>query len=248
MGMTWLDGRRYAPDADGNPPTQEMTLRSRWASSDGEPGPEILVDARVCDCCQTDVAVTTDGPVVVYRNRTEDEVRDVYIARWIDGAWGEGTPVHDDGWVIGGCPVNGPAVDARGRDVAVAWFTGAGEVPKVMVAFSRDGGATFDPPARIDAGDPSGRVDLRLLPDGGAAVSWLERTGGDAAELRVARVAPDGSVGPATVVGRSSSARASGFPRMATVPWAPHQVVLAWTDTSDGGGPKVRVARVEVGS
>jgi hypothetical protein len=248
IGLTWLDGRKYAPDDAGNPPTREMTLRSRWAGASGEVGPEIAVDLRTCDCCQTDVAVTGAGPVVVYRDRTEGEVRDVYIARWIDGAWTEGTPVHDDGWVIAGCPVNGPAVDARDLDVAVAWFTGAGDVPKVMVAFSRDGGATFGAPTRVDAGDPSGRVDLRLLPDGSAAVSWLERTGGDGAEIRLARVAPDGAVGSATVVGRSSSARASGFPRMVSLPWAPDQVVLAWTDVSGEGGSTVRVARVEVGS
>ena len=248
VGMTWLDGRRYAPDLDGNPPTREMTVRSRWASTEGEPGPEILVDGRACDCCQTDVAVTEAGPVVVYRNRTEDEVRDIHIARWTGNRWSEGTPVHDDGWVIGGCPVNGPAVDARGLDVAVAWFTGAGDVPKVMVAFSRDGGVTFGVPARVDGGDPAGRVDLRLLPDGNAAVSWLERTGGDAAELRLARVASDGSMGSPAVVARSSSARASGFPRMASVPWAPGRVMLAWTDASDADAPTVRMATAEVGS
>ncbi|HSG06973.1 MAG TPA: sialidase family protein [Longimicrobiales bacterium] len=248
VGMTWLDGRQYAPDADGNPPTKVMTLRSRWASTAGEPGPEVLVDGRTCDCCQTDVAVTGAGPVVVYRDRTDDEVRDVYVSRWSGGGWSEGVPVHDDGWVIGGCPVNGPAVDARELDVAVAWFTGAGGVPKVLVAFSRDGGITFDSPVRVDAGDPSGRVDLRLLPGGDAAVSWLERTGGDAAELRLVRVSSDGTVGPPLLVGSSSSSRASGFPRMTSVPWAPNKLLVAWTDTSEGEHSSVRVAQVEVGS
>ena len=246
--MTWLDGRQYAPDGQGNPPTREMSLRSRWAGASGGPGPEILVDRRTCDCCQTDVAVTASGPVVVYRDRSEAEVRDVYIARWVEGAWTEGAPVHDDGWVIAGCPVNGPAVDAHDLDVAVAWFTGAGDVPKVMVAFSRDGGAVFGAPTRVDAGDPAGRVDLRLLPDGSAAVSWLERTGGDGAEVRLARVGADGVVGSATVVARSSSGRASGFPRMVVLPWAPDQVALAWTDVSGSEGPTVRVATVEAGS
>ena len=248
VGMTWLDGRGYAPDADGNPPTKVMTLRSRWASTDGDPGPEVLVDARTCDCCQTDVAVTGAGPVVVYRNRTEDEVRDVYASRWNGSAWTEGTPVHDDGWVIGGCPVNGPAVDARELDVAVAWFTGAGDVPKVLVAFSRDGAVTFDAPVRVDGGDPSGRVDLRLLAGGDAVVSWLERTGGEAAELRLVRVRRDGTVGSPLLVTPSSSARASGFPRMASIPWAPNKLLLAWTDASEAELSSVHVAQVEVGS
>ncbi|HKJ01265.1 MAG TPA: sialidase family protein [Longimicrobiales bacterium] len=248
VGMTWLDGRKYAHGVDGAPPTREMTLRSRRAPGEGEPGPELLVDDRTCDCCQTDVAVTSEGPVVVYRNRTEEEVRDIFVARWTGDAWSEGTPVHDDGWVIGGCPVNGPAVDARGMDVAVAWFTGADDVPKVMVAFSRDGGATFGPPVRVDGGDPAGRVDLRLLAEGAAAVAWLERVGGDRAELRVTRVGADGSTGRAAVVAESSAARASGFPRMAALPWAPGQVMLAWTDVSEIDRSRIAVARVEVGS
>jgi hypothetical protein len=245
VGMAWLDGRGYAPDADGNPPRREMSVRSRWAGGPGGHGPEVPVDLRACDCCQTDVAVTAEGPVLVYRNRTEDEVRDVYIARWVDNAWTEGTAVHDDGWVIGGCPVNGPAVDAQGMNVAVAWFTGAADTARVRVAFSSDGGATFQAPVRVDGGDPSGRVDLRLLSDGSAAVSWLERAGGESAELRIVRVAGN-EVGAPIVVAASSAARASGFPRMATVPWGRDEVLVAWTDVTDADASRVRVARVEV--
>lgn len=248
MGIAWLDGRGYAPGADGSPPAREMSVRSRWASASGEPGPEILVDGRTCDCCQTDVAVTTAGPVLVYRDRTADEVRDIYIARWTEAGWTEGASVHDDGWVIAGCPVNGPAVDARDMNVAVAWFTGAGDVPKVLAAFSDDGGATFGAPVQVDGGNPSGRVDLRLLQDGSAAVSWLERTEGESAELRVVRVRRDGSLGAATVVSLSSSGRASGFPRLAPLPWARDQFAVAWTDVTDPDRSRVRIARLEVGS
>lgn len=245
MGLTWLDGRNYAPGPGGEEPTREMTVRWRALGADGVWGSEVVLDERACDCCQTGAAVTDEGPVVVYRDRTVDEVRDVGVTRWTPEGWTPGVPVHDDGWVIAGCPVNGPAVDARGRAVVVAWFTGAGDEGKVRVAFSDDAGRTFAPPVQVDGGDPAGRVDALLQADGSAVVAWLERTGGDEAELRLARVTRDGSLRAGRVAG-TQAARASGFPRMASVPWDPEAVLLAWTDVADADAPRVRLVRVEL--
>jgi hypothetical protein len=248
MGMVWLDGRKYAPDDAGGEPAREMTLRHRTVLVDGTSGAETLLDGRTCDCCQTDAALTSRGVVVVYRDRSAQDVRDIYVTRRTDSGWTEGIPVHRDGWVISGCPVNGPAVDASGDEVAVAWFTGAGDRPQVYVAFSRDAGASFGAPVRVDGGNPSGRVDVRLLPGGNAAVSWLERGDEEGAELRLASFGPNGRAGVPVVVAASSAARASGFPRMVLAPWNGTEVVMAWTDVSDPDRPRVRVARVEVPS
>lgn len=242
MGFVWLDGRRYAETED-RPATQEMTLQYRRLGSDGSRGEETELDGRVCDCCQTSSALTALGPVTVYRDRSPDEIRDIYITRQVDGQWTPGAPVHDDGWEIAGCPVNGPAVVASGSDVAVAWFTGADNVPRVKVAFSPDGGATFGDPVVVDDGNPAGRVDLLYTEDDAVLVSWLERTGGDAAEVRVRRVAENGMVSSSASLVGSSGARASGFPRMAEAPDG--GLILAWTDL-EGGVPQVRVARLVV--
>ncbi len=240
MGFVWLDGRRYV-DAEARPATREMTLQYRQIGSDGSLGDETELDGRVCDCCQTSSALTDLGPVTVYRDRSPDEIRDIYITRQVDGQWSPGAPVHDDGWEIAGCPVNGPAVAASGTDVAVAWFTGAGNVPKVKVAFSRDGGATFGDPMVVDDGNPAGRVDLLYTDDGAVLVSWLERTGGDAAEVRLRRVAGDGVASNSASLVGSSGARASGFPRVVEAPDG--GLILAWTDL-EGEVPQVRVARL----
>jgi hypothetical protein len=245
VGLVWLDGRKYAPGTDGTPPTREMTVRFRQVSR-GVPGPEVLLDGRACDCCQTDVALADAGPVVVFRNRTEEEVRDIHVMRFASGRWTEGGPVHEDGWVIGGCPVNGPAVAARGGDVAVAWFTAPGDEPRVLVARSADGGVSFGAPTRVDEGNPAGRVDLVMHPDGALSVVWLERTGGDAAEVLLRSLGPDGHASASVPVTTSTAARASGFPRMALVPWAPNSVLVAWTDVSGDEGSRVDVATVEV--
>ena len=244
MGFVWLDGRKHADGADGTPATGEMTLRYRTMTTDGKPGEETLIDGRVCDCCQTDVAVAASGPVVVYRDRSEMEIRDIYLSRFEDGAWTEGHAVHDDRWHIEGCPVNGPAVTARGDDVAVAWFTGAGNEARVKVAHSSDGGRSFGAPVIVDDGSPAGRVDLLTLEGGDVLVSWLERTGGEVAEVRVRRVASDGAAGESVTLTASSEARASGFPRMAQGPDG--AVIAAWTDVQ-GDAPRVRVQRIELG-
>lgn len=246
VGLTWLDGRQYAPGPGGEEPTREMTVRFREAGGAAGPGPEVLLDPRACDCCQTDVAVTDEGPLLVYRDRSPDEVRDIYVARWTPDGWDAGRPVHEDGWVIAGCPVNGPAIDARGAHVVVAWFTAAGDVAKVQAAFSSDGGRTFGAPHRLDDGNPTGRVDVRMREDGTAVVTWLERTGGDAAELRIASVDEAHGMGPVGVISGSSSARASGFPRMTLLPWDPQAALVAWTDVSDPERSRIRLARVEL--
>jgi hypothetical protein len=244
-GFLWLDGRGYAPGADGTPAVNEMTLRYRFLDSEGTPGPETLIDARVCDCCQTDAAMAAAGPVAVYRNRTDAEIRDIYLTRWVDGAWTEGTPVHSDGWEIAGCPVNGPAVVAAGDDVAVSWFSAPGDVPNVKVAFSSDGGATFGTPSVIDGGNPAGRVDLLMMDDGSVLVSWLERTGGEDAEVRIRRVSADGTPTESVTLTGASAERASGFPRM--VEASDGTVLLAWTDVI-GDAPQVRVTKLELGN
>jgi hypothetical protein len=239
LGFLWLDGRRFVAGAGGEPATEEMALYFRAMGTEGPAGPEVRVDARVCDCCQTDAAMTSGGPVVVYRDRSPEEIRDVYILRWLDGAWSEGQVVHADGWETGACPVNGPAVAARGDDVAVAWFTAAGNEPRVKVAFSGDGGGRFGEPTVVDAGNPAGRVDLLMLEDGAVLVSWLERTGGDWADVQLRHVAPDGRSGEPLSVSASSSERASGFPRIVAAPG--DEVLVAWTDVA-GAAPRVRTA------
>lgn len=233
-GAVWLDGRRSAA------PQATMMLMSANTTGDSS-WSEQTVDNRACDCCQTAAALTSRGPVVVYRDRTTGEIRDIAIIRRVDGRWLEPKTVHDDGWHIEACPVNGPAVDASSDRVAVAWFTAARDTARVHVAFSSDAGATFAAPVRIDDGTPAGRVGIVLDSEGGAFVSWIERTGGENAEVRVRHVSATGSLSDPIAVATSSAARASGFPRMVR---AGQTLVFAWT--APGSPSVVRVARAEL--
>lgn len=236
VGAVWLDGRHTAA-----PPATMMLLHA--ATTGDSAWAERTLDDRVCDCCQTSAALTSRGPVVVYRDRTPDEIRDIAIVRRVDGGWTEPRTVHDDRWHIEACPVNGPAVDASADRVAVAWFTAARDTARVHVAFSSDAGATFGAPVRIDDGAPAGRVAVALDTAGGAFVSWIERTGGENAEVRVRHVSVTGTLSDPLAVASSSVARASGFPRMAR---SGDSLIFAWT--APGSPPAIRITRARLES
>jgi len=99
MGLVWLDGRRTAGTAhEGHGGAQaEMSLVHSTLDREGRLGPEKILDGRVCDCCQTDAAVAEGATVVVYRDRSEKEVRDMSVVRFVDGRWSEPRPLADDG-------------------------------------------------------------------------------------------------------------------------------------------------------
>lgn len=219
-GFVWLDGRNQGGDHDHG----AMTLRYAALDVSGALSDEAELDARTCDCCPTAAVATSDGLVVAYRDRSSDEVRDIAVTRLAGGAWTEPTIPHADGWTIAGCPVNGPALASQGDRVALAWYTEA-DGPRVQVMLSADGGETWSAPTRIDPGSPLGRVGVALLPDGSAVVSWLEAAG-DAAELRLRRLAADGTAGEAVTVATVGAGRSSGIPRI--VPLG-DRVLIAWT-------------------
>jgi hypothetical protein len=233
----WLDGGATKSREGGG--HGAMQVRTASISASGAPGGEMAVDERSCDCCQTASALSSRGPIVVYRDRSEDEIRDIAIARLEGGRWTVPVLVHNDGWHIEACPVNGPAIVANGDTVAVAWYTGARDTAKVQVAFSTDAGASFGAPVRLDAGNPAGRVAMTFDGRGSVIVAWVERLAGGDADVRARVVAPDGRATASVVVTRSSAARASGFPHLARVG---DRLYASWTAPGDSARVRVAVA------
>jgi hypothetical protein len=240
LGLAWLDGRAMksggSHDAHGSE-TGAMSVRFATFGRDWKQTSEMPVDLRVCECCPTSAAITSDGPIVAYRNRTEDEVRDIFISRLENGKWTEPRAVHADSWKIAACPVNGPMLSARGMNVAIAWFTGQGDQPRAFVAFSKDAGRTFGSPIRLDDAASLGRVDVELMADGSVTATWIEFAD-QRAQFRVRRVHPSGTKSPAVMVSGLAGGRASGYPRIAL---HGDQLVFAWTD-SDNGRTRVQTA------
>ncbi|MEW6127116.1 MAG: sialidase family protein [Acidobacteriota bacterium] len=240
----WLDGRKFKSDGHGHDAhtasMNEMTLRYATIGRDGKLSDESEIDGRACECCQTSAAVTSEGLIVAYRDRSNDEVRDISIARFVKGKWTQPKSVYADNWKINGCPVNGPSITASGKRVAVAWFTGVNEQGRVKLAFSDDAGATFKAPVQVDDGRPAGRVEVVLLADGSAFVVWLENTEKQT-EIRAKRIEPGGKTSASIIVSATSGARASGFPQIAALK---DEIIFAWTDPTQPA--RVRTAILKV--
>jgi hypothetical protein len=236
LGIVWLDGRAIKPDMPEG--AGNMALRAATFDGAGVQAKEVVVDARVCECCPTAAASTSDGVVVAYRNRSAGEIRDIYVARLVKGQWTQPAAVHHDGWKINGCPVNGPAISAHGRDVAVAWFTAAAGTGRTFIAFSRDAGRTFGAPVRVDDAGSAGRVGVELLDDGTAAVTWVE-SAAQRSSFMVRRVDRTGGRGPSARIGDSAGTR---YPRVAR---NGADLLFAWTET-EGATSRVRTARAAI--
>ncbi|MGC6486873.1 MAG: exo-alpha-sialidase [Planctomycetota bacterium] len=223
LALAWLDGRAMKPSAGGH---GAMTLRYAELTAAGALASESLLDPRVCECCQTSMAWTSQGPLVVYRDRSDEEVRDIACVRRVDGRWTAPRAVSSERWRIGGCPVNGPSVAARGDNVVVAYFTAAAGRASVRLTRSSDAGATFGEPLVLDDQNPPGRVEVALATDGAAWLCWLGRDGDEGVVL-LRRVGPDGSVSDARVVARTGTGRGHGFPQLLALDGA---LLFAWTD------------------
>jgi hypothetical protein len=233
LGLIWLDGRDMGSAAGHDAhaePKGAMSVRFGAFDASWRQTHDLPVDLRVCECCPTTAVMTDDGPVIAYRNRSEDEIRDIHVARFEQGRWTESRPVHEDGWKIPGCPVNGPMLSARGRDVVLAWFTVKDDVGHAYMAFSSDAGRRFGEPIRLDDTAALGRVDVALLPDGSAAASWIELAS-ERATFMVRRVERSGARSPAAAVAAIEGARTSGYPRLAQ---HGQELVFAWTESRNG--------------
>lgn len=230
--VSWLDGRNTGGSSHvGGHGGHHgaMTVRTAEITSDGDIINEVQLDSRTCDCCQTSIAMTKEGPLVVYRDRSEREIRDIYYTQKIGEAWTEPKPVHDDAWVIAGCPVNGPKVVSNDSSVAVAWFTAAFENPQVLIAFSNNGVVSFDKPMVLHDAMPLGRVDAAFIDEDTVLVSYMEAEGDDTF-LKVKKVNTNGKISDAFTVSKLSSSRGTGVPQLEVLN---NTAYVMWTDQQE---------------
>lgn len=247
VGVAWLDGRHsgggegHDGGGHGGGHGGAMSLRAARFDARLQRSLEREIDPMTCDCCQTDAALTARGPLLVYRDRDAQEIRDIAATRRDAAGWTAPAPVHADRWTMPACPVNGPAVAARGEAAVVAWYTAAGGESKVQIARSADAGQRFDAPRVLDRGEAvQGRVATALGADA-AWVLWL-REDKQGQSLWLARLAPDLSrelqrIEVARVQGRG---RGTGFAQLALGDGVAHVV---WTELVDGAA-RLRGARL----
>ena len=206
-----------------------MTLRGALLGRDGEIIESHLIDNAVCDCCNTSLVKTDRGLIAAYRNRSSDEIRDLYVSRYENGVWDTPNTVHNDGWQIAACPVNGPQLAFHSGVTAALWFTGADNVPRVKLAFSDDYGKNFDEAILLSENQPLGRVDIVMHNEQSAWVSYVERHE-DAAKLHIKQVLRNGTIVQALILDEMEASRSGGFPQLSSFG---DGLLVAWTEIGE---------------
>lgn len=214
-----------------------VSLKRTVVSSEGKVLQEESLDNDVCTCCPTSVVKTAKGLLVAYRDHTPEDIRDISVMRLEGGKWTAPKNIHPDNWKINACPTNAAAAAAKGERVAIAWFTGAGNMPREQIVFSSDGGATFSKPVLLSTGRSFGYTSIALDEQGGALVSWLE-AGADDARILLRPVSAAGVAGPVVEVAKGSR-KSLGYPRILR---SGDETLVAWT--SENTSAKVQTARV----
>ncbi|MBD8524311.1 sialidase family protein [Pseudomarimonas arenosa] len=241
----WLDGRRGAEagshaghDDHG---AAHTSLRSAQLSRDGSTQ-QVELDDLTCDCCHTDALRTEQGPWVVYRDRSREEIRDIGWLRRFDHGWSAPAIAVADHWQMAGCPVNGPALTRLGDRPLLAWPTQNGANFELRLAVHAQSG--WQPLTRLEA-HPSllGRVDAAPWHSERALVSWLGVAEGTAGHpvLRVAELDGNGEQISRLDITELPVGRNTGMPRLASLGDA---AILVWTEPG-AAGPRVRGVRIE---
>lgn len=237
----WLDGRETANRSDEEYYNLDyaMTLRGALIGVDGIVKQRFLIDDSVCDCCQTSLIKTTNGAMVAYRNRTNNEIRDIYVSRFTGSQWTEPQVVYNDNWKIGGCPVNGPKLASADSMIVANWYTAAKDTPITKASISTDDGKSFNTPIVISK-QSAGRVDAAIH-NGKAYISWIEKAD-KKAEIRLTSIDGEQSLSTPIVVDKIDGSRKSGFPQMEVLG---DKLIFAWTHI-DGDTTSIKTKEMEL--
>lgn len=226
-GVVWLDPRGG----------EKTLLMQTTIDRNGVLGPERTVDSDVCSCCPTSGVMTAAGPLLLYRGRSNDNVRDMQVTGLQNAAWQTPHAVHADGWKLNGCPTNSGGLSASGSNVTAVWFTGAPS-KRVLLANSQNSGKAFGQPVVIDAQSPVGRAAVTTDAKGSALVAWFGSSAGKTT-LFAARVSGGGAPEKALTIATSTSAAKLGFPSIAS---NGDTALLTWTENNGSSTSLVRAA------
>jgi hypothetical protein len=230
FAAVWLDGENYAIQ-DMNT-TQGTILKYAEFDIYGNKQFEQGIDTLVCDCCQPDISQDDIATYIVYRDRSEQNIRDIKLMiKPHEGQWGEVISLPDDNWFIEGCPVNGPSLASSGQGLGVSWYTNVNDIPKIRFAYFDHQDNAFTSELDVEEGAPWGYVDTAYDPyNDNFIVSWL-RSGSTGVELVAASIGSSGMLNKENILFSSQISYPLDFPKIEIIG---DKLVATWTDFSDG--------------
>jgi len=241
----WLDhremasGHTHSPAATNTDGAEHAQASKLYFADADEASSARALTGGVCYCCKTAVAVGPDGSIyAAWRHVYSGNIRDIGFMSSRDSGRTFTTPVRvsNDGWMLAGCPENGPAL-AVGADnaVHVLWPTlipptGKDDEPSLALfhAVTRDGRAFSSREQIPTVGTP--RHPQVVATSRGLAAAWDEELdGGNRRVVFMRQLSQTREV---------MSAARSQTPALAA---AGDTVVIVWTEGSEAS--VIRVAQ-----
>ena len=224
----WLDGRMMSK------PKGKMMLCTAILDGD-QIKEERVLDEDVCTCCPTSAVELSGGPIVVYRDRSPQEIRDISFILGSGRKWSEPTRLQADNWLMPGCPVNGASVATTGNLVAVSRFTVIHKKAQVILRLFKEGQIKSGKEIVLDKNVPIGRCATVCTTDSIYTV-WigLEK---NQTVLWLAQVSPAGEIKRKITLTSIDGNRSSGMPRVIL---SSGYLWVSWTDSN-----RIRLGRVK---
>ena len=226
LGFIYLDGRKMANEANHDKSHSSMSLRSGSIDENLTLINTQNIDGLVCECCQTDITMTDKGPIGVYRDRSEEETRDIFLTKLEDGVWSKGKPLHLDNWKINGCPVNGPVITGNKNEITVAWYTRAGGKSNIKIAKSSDYGETFGDPILLGTNETVGHLGMTDDAMGNTWLLWQKTAKKGSIELILSRIESETNKIMHKVIEEAGKTPRFSFPQITR---NNHQIILAYS-------------------
>ena len=226
LGFIYLDGRKMANEANHDKSHSSMSLRSGSIDENLTLIDTQNIDGLVCECCQTDITMTDKGPIGVYRDRSEEETRDIFLTKLEDGVWSKGKPLHLDNWKINGCPVNGPVITGNKNEITVAWYTRAGGKSNIKIAKSSDYGETFGDPILLGTNETVGHLGMTDDAMGNTWLLWQKTAKKGSIELILSRIESETNKIMHTVIEEAGKTPRFSFPQITR---NNDQIILAYS-------------------
>ncbi|HLR49876.1 MAG TPA: sialidase family protein [Candidatus Sphingobacterium stercoripullorum] len=166
VGVSWL-GTNPDKKIEGRP------VKFAKTNSENSFEKEILIDSTACECCRTALSSNGQGEVsLVYRDLLPGSVRDISISHSKNNGkdFAESVAFSRDGWVIDGCPHNGPAVVSHQEKTFVTWFTAADEKGVFYAELDNNNQIT----SKIQLSQHGNFAQLALMPDESKVIVYDE--------------------------------------------------------------------------
>ncbi|NOS74565.1 MAG: hypothetical protein HOP36_08515 [Methyloglobulus sp.] len=244
---SWADMRHYKmipPSKPGAEATSEgfTSLMVTSVSPDDKHIKEMLVDKDFCECCAPAMVTDEQGGLLAYREHLVGNVRDPAVMRISAIDFGQSAIVHNDHWVLDGCPSKAPAIARLDSTVGIAWLTAVNDKTRIRAAFSTDKGQHFAEPIELELENAGSVSGIEMDSPHSALVAWTA-TGKQGEMTKLARVFDDGRIEHRTTVHSLSEGKAYKWPgpRMTK---GNDIVVIGWNDEQ---AKKMGLVKVQVG-